>query len=228
LRRRLACGVGAVLLASAAGAGAGVFVMRGVNGEAKIINIPGIERTTDVPRGSLAGRQRLWTTVEEESRAQGIDPHLVDLIIRMESGYDPHAVSSKGARGVMQLMPDTARRYGVDNAFNASENIRAGVSYFSELLQRFDSDVALALAAYNAGPEAVSRYGGIPPYRETRNYVHSILSAYQGGGEAVLSGGFGRPGRARPIGVEQSPDGPVISNAKRFGEAEIDRRLTLR
>jgi soluble lytic murein transglycosylase-like protein len=228
VKHRLAFAAGFTLLVSAAGAEAGVFVLRGANGETKIVNIPGIERTADVPQGSLMGRESLWPTVEEVSRSQGVDPHLVDLIIRMESGYDPHAVSSKGARGVMQLMPDTARRYGVDNAFNATDNIRAGISYFSELLERFDSDVALALAAYNAGPEAVSRYGGVPPYQETRNYVHSILSAYQGGGAQVVSGGFGRPARPRTVAVERTTNGPVISNTKRFGEANVGRRLTLR
>jgi len=182
-----------------------------------------------VPQGSSHRRLELWPHVEEISRSQGLDPNLVDLVIRMESGYNPAAVSRKGARGVMQLMPTTASMYGVRNAFDARENIRGGVSYLRDLLERFGSDVTLALAAYNAGPEAVERHGGVPPYQETRTYVTSILTAYNGGTEPVLSGGFGKPRKAtRPVTVWNDGGKPMITNVKRSGEAPVDRKLRLR
>jgi len=223
---RLVFAVAAVALAATAQAG--VFVVRGSSGETKLVNLPGIERGASVPRGSASRRQELWPAVEELSRKHGIDPGLVDLMIRMESGYNPRAVSAKGARGVMQLMPATARRFGVEDSFNAYENLGAGIRYFGELLDRFDNDLALALAAYNAGPEAVARHGGVPPYRETRNYVSSILTAYQGTGGPVLSGGFGKPAKRRPVELRSGEEGVVITNARRVGEASLDRRLTLR
>jgi hypothetical protein len=130
----------------------------------------------------------------------------------------------------MQLMPGTASLYGVRNAFDPVQNIRGGVRYLRDLLQRFDSNVALALAAYNAGPEAVDRHGGVPPYAETRGYVRSILAAYQGDTAlATLSGGFGRPAhRARPVEVVAESGRSLISNAQRPGEAAISHPLALR
>ncbi len=112
--------------------------------------------------------------IREIAAAQDVDPRLVEAIVKVESNFDPYAVSRKGAMGLMQLMPETARRFGVKNAFDPSQNIEGGTRCIKGLLQRY-GEVRLALAAYNAGEEAVNRHGGIPPFRETRAYVRRIL-----------------------------------------------------
>lgn len=118
--------------------------------------------------------------IEEAARDATIQPELVRAVIVVESGFNPRAISRKGALGLMQLMPETARRYGAFNALDPAQNIRAGTRYLADLLERFDSNVELALAAYNAGENAVEKYGRhIPPYRETRKYVPNVLSVYR-------------------------------------------------
>jgi Transglycosylase SLT domain len=151
-------------------------------------------------------------------------------VIRMESGYNPRAVSSKGARGVMQLMPATASMYGVANLFDPLQNIRAGVHYLKDLFNRFNSDVSLALAAYNAGPDAVVKHGGVPPYDETRSYVKAILMAYRGDASmGTLSGGFGRPARpVRPVELVGEDGRTLVANVHHVGEAVVSRPLGLR
>lgn len=106
----------------------------------------------------------------------GVDKSLVKAVIHAESGYNPHAVSNKGAEGLMQLMPATAQDLQVADSFNPSDNIRGGVRYLRFLLDTFKGDTTLALAAYNAGLGKVARYGGVPPYEETRNYVSRVLN----------------------------------------------------
>lgn len=106
----------------------------------------------------------------------GVDRSLVKAVIHAESGYNPNAVSSKGAAGLMQLMPATAQDLKVANSFNPSDNIRGGVRYLRFLLDTFKGDVTLALAAYNAGLGKVAKHGGVPPYEETRNYVSKVLN----------------------------------------------------
>jgi membrane-bound lytic murein transglycosylase MltF len=108
----------------------------------------------------------------------GVDKSLVKAVIHAESGYNPNAVSSKGAQGLMQLMPKTAQGLKVNNTFDPKDNIRGGVRYLRFLLDTFKGDVTLALAAYNAGLSRVSQYGGVPPYAETRNYIAKVM-AYQ-------------------------------------------------
>ena len=116
--------------------------------------------------------------ISEQADLHGVDANLVRAVIQAESAYDPRAVSVKGAMGLMQLMPQTAREYGVLDAFNPAENIRAGVAYLKSLLVKYKQNVAVALAAYNAGPGAVKKYGGtVPPYKETRQYVQKITGA---------------------------------------------------
>jgi soluble lytic murein transglycosylase-like protein len=107
----------------------------------------------------------------------GVDPALIEAIIASESAFDSQAISSAGARGLMQLMPQTAAALGVTDSFDAAQNVAAGTRYLRSLLDRF-GNVELAVAAYNAGPNAVRRFGGIPPYEETRSYVRNVLASY--------------------------------------------------
>lgn len=122
------------------------------------------------PSGSLASI--INTTAEKYN----LPPSLLSAVIQQESGFNPNAVSSAGAQGLMQLMPSTAQSLGVSNAFDPAQNVDAGASYLRQLLNQFGGSVPLALAAYNAGPGAVSKYQGVPPYAETQNYVQSILN----------------------------------------------------
>jgi soluble lytic murein transglycosylase-like protein len=115
--------------------------------------------------------------VRANARATGVDPELIEAIIANESGFDPRATSRTGARGLMQLMPETAASLGVVDPYDPAQNVRGGTRYLRTLLDRF-GDVELAVAAYNAGAGAVERYGGVPPYAETQNYVRNVLSRY--------------------------------------------------
>jgi soluble lytic murein transglycosylase-like protein len=118
--------------------------------------------------------------VQEHSQRHSLRPELVRAVIQVESGFDPWATSPKGAMGLMQLMPDTARSLGVLNAYDPGENIRGGTAYLRQLLDKYRGDEKLALAAYNAGPGAVDRYDDVPPYRETREYVKKVNSKAAG------------------------------------------------
>jgi len=109
----------------------------------------------------------------------GVNPCLIKAVIHAESGYNPNAVSKKGASGLMQLMPGTARSLKVSNSFDPKDNVEGGVKYLRFLLDTFRGDVSLAVAAYNAGLNKVAKYGGIPPYNETRTYVNRVLSYMQ-------------------------------------------------
>ena len=113
--------------------------------------------------------------VTAASQKHGIDADLIDSVIRAESGFNPKAVSRKGAQGLMQLMPATASKLGVANSLDPASNVDGGTHYLHDLLQRYDNDLIKALAAYNAGPERVERYKGIPPYRETHAYVSRVI-----------------------------------------------------
>ena len=111
--------------------------------------------------------------------AWGVDPALVKAIIANESGFDPSATSKTGAQGLMQLEPTTAAQLGVNDAYNPAQNIWGGTRYIKGLLDRYHGDMRLAVAAYNAGPGAVEKYGGVPPYAETQNYVANVLASYE-------------------------------------------------
>jgi len=137
------------------------------------------EKDVSLPAVTLASPpakpQTLNEVINTISDRHHIDPDLVNSVIHAESGFNPRAVSPKGARGLMQLMPQTASRLGVSNAFDPRSNVEGGTRYLSELLQRYNFDMIKALAAYNAGPQRVEQYRGVPPYYETRIYVAKIV-----------------------------------------------------
>jgi len=160
-------------------------------------------------------------SIRQHAERKRVDPRLVKSVMLVESNFNPRAVSRKGARGLMQLMPGTARRYGVRDSFDPHENIRGGTAYLSDLLGMFDGDLVRTLAAYNAGEGAVQRYRGVPPYAETQEYVRRALLVYggAGGGGAALSGGFkgappasARRPSATPVKLHRGDGGLVISN----------------
>jgi hypothetical protein len=138
--------------------------------------------------------------IAAEAKRYGVDASLVSALIRAESNYQPRAVSRKGARGLMQLMPATASRLSLSHPFDPVANVRAGVRYLKELLDRFDHRPDLVLAAYNAGENAVETYGGIPPYRETVGYVKRILSWWTPALAAAIA--------ASPPSVRAAPSAP--------------------
>jgi soluble lytic murein transglycosylase-like protein len=151
------------------------------NGEARTYAVPAAEtvRTTRpvtiVANGRVNGSTYYDELIAENARRHGVRTDLVKAVVHVESGFNPYAKSRKGALGLMQLMPATIREYRVVNPYNPVENIRAGVAYLRRLLDRYNNNEALALAAYNAGPSAVDRHGqNVPPYRETLNYVRRI------------------------------------------------------
>jgi hypothetical protein len=134
--------------------------------------------------------------IERAAAEHRLDPILLTAVARMESAFDPGAVSPKGASGLMQLMPQTAERFGVADIFDASQNVNGGARYLSWLLERFEGNTELALAGYNAGENAVDRYNGVPPYPETQNYVRKVMreaDRLRSEGSRVASG------RNRPV-----------------------------
>jgi soluble lytic murein transglycosylase-like protein len=178
------------VLATASVADAQIYAWRDASGSLvlsdKTPSAPSTElRTFKVPHSTgpvrvtkLASRQyrdNYDTLIVRHAEARGLRPDLVRAVVHVESGFNPLAVSRKGAQGLMQLMPTTAVRLGVRSPFDPEDNIRGGTTYLRQLLDRFDGSEVLALAAYNAGPLAVGRYGNqVPPYQETRDYVRKV------------------------------------------------------
>ena len=186
--KTLLCGLAAAVLvvaASAAPARAQIYSWRDANGTLVLSDRPlgPAARSFPVPKTAAVRVTRSLASqpsaayeslIRTHASEQGVRADLVRAVIQVESGFNPRAVSAKGAKGLMQLMPATAARHGVTNVFDPAENIRAGVVYLRSLLDRYRSE-ELALAAYNAGPGAVDRYDRqVPPYRETREYVQRI------------------------------------------------------
>jgi soluble lytic murein transglycosylase-like protein len=145
--------------------------------------------------------------VEQTANRFKVDPELVHAIIRVESGYDSQAVSSKGAMGLMQLIPATAQRFGVANPFDPKQNIEGGVNYLKHLLDLFGGDLPLSLAAYNAGEHTVQRSGGIPAIPETQNYVRKITRIYQTGDSPI----------AARTTTKEPPRPPITRSVDEFG-----------
>ena len=181
--------VSAGLVAASSAAEAQIYTWRGNHGELVISDVPRTAAATTVPvRGTTATRatrsalpvpdQSLDAIIVREATRHAVRPELVRAIIQVESAFDSRARSPKGAMGLMQLMPATAADMHVDNPYDAEQNVRGGVAYLRRLLDRYDDNEELALAAYNAGPEAVARHGNqVPPFRETRNYLDRVRSS---------------------------------------------------
>jgi soluble lytic murein transglycosylase len=221
MSRRLA-GLLVVLALLAPSAGhAAVYMARLADGSPMYTDTPtskefrplpafGLPPDADLSRGQYA------ELIDRSAGEYGVDPALVRAIIRVESNFQPLARSRKGAQGLMQLMPATAGRFAVGNAFDPAENIRGGVRYLRMLLDRFPGQLSLALAAYNAGENAVTRFKGIPPFPETRDYVRRVLGQLGAPGASVARLAV-RPTTRRiasqPIYRSVDPDGtPRYSN----------------
>ena len=200
-----------VLLAGFASAASGEVKLKMVGGRAVITN--------DGPAKLRASEDWLATRMQKSSgydelieasaKEFAVDPRLVKSVMLVESGFNPSAISRKGARGLMQLMPDTAAEYDVDVSVihEPRKNIAAGTRHLSRLLSYYGGDLAKSLAAYNAGEAAVDRYNGVPPYDETQLYVRKTLAAYYG--KSTLGGGFGKPASETYRGIPASEGKPV-------------------
>jgi hypothetical protein len=181
-------GFSLLCLGLAAPASAQIYSWRDANGRLVLSDKPE-PGATAIPSYPVAHSEKVRATryvtadrvrayddvIIEHARLNGVRADLIRAVVQVESGFNPYARSPKGALGLMQLMPATARQFGVANPFDAAENVRGGVAYLRQLLDRYGNDEQLALAAYNAGPGAVDKYGEtVPPYRETQNYVSRI------------------------------------------------------
>jgi soluble lytic murein transglycosylase-like protein len=131
------------------------------------------------PNLSVRGDLPFRLEIAEASQREGVDARLVEAVIAAESAFDPLALSHKGAQGLMQLMPATASRFGVANVWDPRDNISGGTAYLGTLIEMFEGNLSLVLAAYNAGEGAVAKYGGVPPYDETRQYIDRVLTYYR-------------------------------------------------
>jgi soluble lytic murein transglycosylase-like protein len=185
------------------------------DGQTVITNTPSRRDAKPVPRLRGGPAQRATTLpatpydpyIDMVSRENGVDPSLVKAVALVESGFNAQAVSSKGAQGLMQLMPKTAAQYGVTNLRDPYQNLSAGAKHLRDLLDRYEGDVTLALAAYNAGSGAVTRYGGVPAYAETRDYVKKVQAKM--GRAPRKSEGRLVSAKSAKIQMRVEPDGSV-------------------
>lgn len=163
----------------------------------------------ELARGRAVSTREIDTAIEQASRKHGVDPNLVRAIIKVESNFNPKAVSPKGAMGLMQLMPGTARDLNVNDPFDPRENVNAGVRYFKNLMNNFGGDVRLSLAAYNAGPKTVALSKGVPRIAETQNYVKQITGMYWNGTPAVTFQSSGTRSLS-PVRMFRNSDGRLV------------------
>jgi soluble lytic murein transglycosylase-like protein len=175
-----------LLIMTAVPAAAEIYTFVDDKGTVHFSNAPNDPRFNDKNKAAYLRKYRKQADIREydyfireSAEKYALDPHLVKAVVEMESNFDSYAVSHRGARGLMQLMPDTAGDLQVRNSFNARQNIEGGCSYLRQMLDMFDDNMHLALAAYNAGPGNVKRYKSIPPFAETKKYVRSVLQKYQ-------------------------------------------------
>jgi soluble lytic murein transglycosylase-like protein len=148
-------------------------------------------------RGTAATPVDIDTAIEEAAARHNVDPNLVRAVVKVESNFNPNAVSRKGAMGLMQLMPSTAKQLNVKNPFDPEQNVDAGVRHLKRLLESYGGDIRLTLAAYNAGAGAVARNSGVPHYAETQNYVRRITNLYYGGVSFETTGASHEPVRVQ-------------------------------
>lgn len=160
------------------------------NGSVVVKEKRSYQRSNRQYSNGCADRESFHNMAEEKSRQHNIDPQLVKAVIKAESNWNPNAVSPKGAQGLMQLMPSTASIMGVSNPFNPEANIDGGIRYLKYLLQRFNGNLTLALAAYNAGPKLVERIKSVPPIPETITYVKRVINYYSRGNGSAVNIGF--------------------------------------
>jgi soluble lytic murein transglycosylase-like protein len=169
-------------------------------------------RAEAMPQSEL--RQKFDSVVKVYSRKYNVPADLIHSVIAAESNYDSSAVSPKGAAGLMQLMPETAAQYGVQDRFDAEQNIMGGVQYLRDLCRLYKNSTKLVLAAYNAGQEALKKYRGIPPYPETREYIRRVMASYQ---KPVITGGT-------PIRKFTGPDGKAVFTNDPYYHLNINNR----
>jgi len=182
----------------------------------RILPAFGLPRNVNLTTGPYAD------LINRIAREQGVDPDLVKAIIRVESNFDPRAVSRKGAQGLMQLMPATAADHAVADAFDPEQNIAGGVRYLRKLMDLFGGDLRLALGGYNAGENAVARFNGVPPYRETQQYVRKVLALYRSRNFDLPQGARRAPEPPRIVREVIVPNGgPTTVYRSRDGEGRI-------
>jgi soluble lytic murein transglycosylase-like protein len=172
-------------------------------------SVPGIEPVSGLSAVQLP-RTRFDPYIDQVARQTGLSPSLIKAVALVESGFDPQAVSPKGAQGLMQLMPGTAKQYGVRNAFDPGENLLAGARHLRGLLDEFGGDLTLALAAYNAGAGAVRRHGGVPAYPETRDYVRKVHEKLGKRPTRPASGGTVVEPPGEPVRLVRRADGTIL------------------
>ena len=171
--------------------------------------VPGMQESTPAFSATLPATP-YDPYIELVAAETGLSPSLIKAVALVESGFDPEAVSPKGAQGLMQLMPATAAELGVRNAFDPLENLRAGARYLRSMLDQFDGNLNLALAAYNAGPSAVRRHGGVPAYRETREYVSKVRNKLGQGSKSSRASAQEAFREARPVRMVRQDDGSLL------------------
>jgi soluble lytic murein transglycosylase-like protein len=212
MRRALLTALFLVTLVPAA-AGEQIYYRRNADGTLEITNVPDAKDLRPMhpewrpsnPGSGVKYKDMIYRTARE----QGVHPELAYAVAAVESSFDPRALSPKGAIGLMQLMPDTAERFGVADPFDPTENVRGGVRYLRYLLDLFDGDVRLALAAYNAGENAVLALGRVPPYQETRLYVSKVIRRFGTGRSPFLESEQPPPPAAVPATTATPPERPA-------------------